>query len=49
MSKIRRAYLGLMRQYHPDRVMTLGPELRELAEQKAKEINRAYELLRGRR
>jgi len=49
MSQIRRAYLGLMRQYHPDRVMTLGPELQELAEQKAKEINRAYELLRGRR
>jgi DnaJ-domain-containing protein 1 len=38
-----------MRQYHPDRVATLGPELQAMAEEKAKQINCAYETLRGRR
>jgi DnaJ-domain-containing protein 1 len=31
-----------MSQYHPDKVATLGPEIRALAEQRAKELNAAY-------
>ena len=40
---IREAYRRLMGQYHPDKVATLGPEIRALAEEKSKEINKAYE------
>lgn len=40
--EIRRAYKNLMSQYHPDKVASLGPELRELCERKTKEINIAY-------
>lgn len=36
------AYKQKIRQYHPDKVATLGPELRELAELKSKQINAAY-------
>jgi preprotein translocase subunit Sec63 len=45
--EIRRAYQRLVRQYHPDRVATMAPELRALAEQRTKEINRAFESLSG--
>lgn len=41
-SEMRRAYQTLMGQYHPDKVAALGPELRDLAERKSKEINLAY-------
>lgn len=41
--EIRRAYKTLMSQYHPDKVATLGPELRDLCERKTKEINTAYD------
>jgi DnaJ-domain-containing protein 1 len=36
------AYRSQMSQYHPDKVATLGPEIRALAEQRAKDINAAY-------
>lgn len=39
---IRAAYQTLMSQYHPDKVASLGAELRELAEHKSKEITVAY-------
>jgi len=39
---IRTAYRSLMSQYHPDKVASLGPELRELAERKSREITQAY-------
>ncbi len=39
---IRKAYKSLMSQYHPDKVASLGDELKALAEQKSKEITRAY-------
>lgn len=45
---IRTAYLDLVRQYHPDRVASLGPELRAVAEARMREINAAYEALGGR-
>ncbi len=41
--EIRRAYKSLMSQYHPDKVASLGAELRELCERKTKEINTAYD------
>lgn len=43
--ELTQAYRRLMKQYHPDRVACLGPELRELAAKKAKEINEAYTVL----
>jgi preprotein translocase subunit Sec63 len=42
VEQIRAAYQILMSQYHPDKVESLGQELRELAERKSKEITVAY-------
>jgi hypothetical protein len=44
--QIRSKYIGMISLYHPDRVQHLGPELKELAEVKSKEINAAYDWLR---
>ncbi len=43
---LRRAYQAQIRRYHPDYLENMAPELRRLAEQRTKEINRAYEALR---
>jgi hypothetical protein len=43
--EIKRAYRTKMREYHPDKVASLGAELREVAERKAKQINEAFETL----
>ena len=40
--QVKEAYRHLMGQYHPDKVASLGMELRELAELKSKEITTAY-------
>ena len=40
--EIKTAYRRLMSQYHPDKVSSLGKELRELAEAKSKELTHAY-------
>lgn len=45
-NEIREAYQKLIRQYHPDLVSNLGPELRELAEKRTKEITQAYNVLK---
>lgn len=48
--EIATAYKLKIRQYHPDKVAALGPELRDLAELKSKQINAAYDFalkLRG--
>jgi hypothetical protein len=45
-NEIKRKYKRLVADYHPDRVATLGIELRELAERKTKDINRAYAAIR---
>jgi len=42
---VRHAYRDQVKQYHPDRVAHLGPELRRVAELKTKEINAAYSVL----
>ena len=40
--QIREAYKRLVSKYHPDKVDTLGQELRDLAEHKTQEITLAY-------
>ena len=41
--EISAAYKRQVRQYHPDKVATLGIEIRSLAEAKTKQINAAYD------
>jgi DnaJ like chaperone protein len=43
LDEIRAAYQSLISQYHPDKVATLGAEVRALAERKSKEITAAYQ------
>jgi DnaJ-domain-containing protein 1 len=40
--EIKSAYRDAIKQYHPDYVVNLGAELREVAERKTKELNAAY-------
>jgi hypothetical protein len=42
---IKAAYRKLANQYHPDKVSHLGKEFRDLAEQKFKDIQEAYQKL----
>lgn len=44
--EIRKAWVELAAQYHPDKAAHLGPDLQELAEKRFKEIQRAYEALK---
>jgi DnaJ-class molecular chaperone len=44
--RIKAAYQDKIRQYHPDRVAGLGPELQKVAEQQSKAINEAYSKLK---
>lgn len=44
-SEVRKAYHRRMGEYHPDKVVGLGQELRLLAEAKSREINEAYEAI----
>ena len=49
MDEIKAAFRERARQYHPDRVAGLGPEFREIAEKKMKQLNEAYDFaVRGR-
>lgn len=43
--EIRTAYRHAAQAYHPDKVSHLGPELRELAQKKFIEIQKAYDTL----
>ena len=47
--KINAAYREMARMYHPDKVANQSPQVREYAEQRMKEINAAYTLLKLRR
>jgi DnaJ-domain-containing protein 1 len=42
---IKQAYRELANKYHPDKVLHLGEEFRELAEKRFKEIQQAYQYL----
>lgn len=48
-AEIRAAYRKLAAQYHPDKVEHLGQEFKDLAEQRFKEIQEAYQLLSNRK
>jgi DnaJ-domain-containing protein 1 len=43
--QVRQTYHKAVKQYHPDRVAHLGPELRKMADLKTKEIISAYKVL----
>jgi len=43
IEEITAAWKTRLKEYHPDRVATLGPRLRELAEEETKALNAAYE------
>lgn len=43
VTDIAAAYRQKISQYHPDRVAQMGPDIRQLAEQRSSEINAAYE------
>ena len=46
--EIHNAFREQMKLYHPDRVSHLGEDLRKVAVDKAKDINRAYRMLKRR-
>jgi DnaJ-class molecular chaperone len=46
MEEISASYHHLAQMYHPDKVAALAPEFQVLANQKMKEINWAYSLLK---
>lgn len=46
-AEVDQAYRRLMSQYHPDRVAQAAPEVRQQAEVKAREINRAYDRIKS--
>ncbi|MBF0098832.1 MAG: TonB family protein [Magnetococcales bacterium] len=43
LEEIKQAYRMLIGQYHPDKVVNLGDEIKQVAERKSREINNAYE------
>ena len=43
VEEIRAAYRSQIAQYHPDKVATLGPEIREVAHRKSQQITEAYQ------
>lgn len=48
-AEIQQAYRRLMSQYHPDKLATAAPELRQRAEKRAREINIAYDRIQAQR
>ncbi|MDY6880578.1 MAG: DnaJ domain-containing protein [Desulfatiglans sp.] len=46
--EIKRAYRELVNKYHPDKVSHLGEEFRDMAENRFKEIQQAYQEIRSR-
>jgi len=48
-AEVRRAYKQLVLKHHPDRVATLGDDVKRAAEEKLKRINEAYERIRQER
>jgi hypothetical protein len=48
LSEVKRAYLDLITQYHPDKVAQLGPKLQALAAEETRKLNQAWSELRQR-
>ncbi len=46
VGELKSRYHDLLKQSHPDRVASMGPEFKKLAEKKTKEINDAYAKLK---
>jgi DnaJ like chaperone protein len=46
LSEVKAAYRELCKKYHPDRVQHLGDEFRQISEEKIKEINKAYDIIK---
>lgn len=46
--EVTAAYRDKIGQYHPDKVATMGPEIRALAGSKARQVNEAYREARRR-
>ncbi len=44
--EIRRAYLEAVKKYHPDKFLNSSPELVRAAEEKTKQVNTAYSILK---
>ena len=47
--QLEQAYRRLMSEYHPDRVASAAPELREIAGRRTGEINQAYDQIKRQR
>lgn len=45
--EIKKAYYKLSKEFHPDMVSHLGDEFKAVAEEKMKDINMAYQILKG--
>lgn len=48
-AEVRRAYKQLVLKHHPDRMATLGDDVKQAAEEKLKQINEAYDRIRQER
>lgn len=48
-SEIESSYKKLVLQFHPDKTLNMGPDLRKLSEQRMKEINSAYDDIKKQR
>ncbi len=48
LPEVKRAYLALITQYHPDKVAQLGPKLQALAAEETRRLNQAWRELRQR-
>jgi DnaJ-domain-containing protein 1 len=47
--ELETAYRRRMSEYHPDRVANAAPEIREIADQRSREINQAYDQIKRQR
>ena len=47
--ELEQAYRRRMSEYHPDRVANAAPEIRDIADQRSREINQAYDRIKRQR
>ncbi|HPC26234.1 MAG TPA: DnaJ domain-containing protein [Paludibacteraceae bacterium] len=46
---MKKAYREMAKKYHPDKVNTLGEDIKKIATEKFRSINEAYEVLKKER